>query len=218
MLCKRNRALQGPPPNRRAHCRPSHTYRRRVGNVDWGKGRADLRQLITAYMGPNYPPFTLFYLPSLCSSSHHSVLPPITLFCFPFNPFTMFYLPFTLFYLPSLCSNSIYFAVPPFTLLYLPSLCSSSHQSVLPPFHNVLPSLHSLLPSPHSVLPSLHCFNFFSLCSTATNFVLPPFTLIYLPSHSGVPSSNIYSFNSLHIISPSEYITVTLIFTIYHYV
>ena len=26
-----------------------------MGNVDWGKGRADRRQLITAYRGPNYP-------------------------------------------------------------------------------------------------------------------------------------------------------------------
>ena len=55
MLCKINRVLQGAPPNRRAHYRPSHTDQRRVGNVDWGKGRADLRQLITAYRGPNYP-------------------------------------------------------------------------------------------------------------------------------------------------------------------
>ena len=55
ILCKRNRALQGPPPNHRAHYRPSHMDRRRVGNIDWGKGRPDLRQLITAYRGPNYP-------------------------------------------------------------------------------------------------------------------------------------------------------------------
>ena len=45
----------GPLPIDRAHYRPSHTDRRRVGNVDWGKGSADLRQLITAYRGPNYP-------------------------------------------------------------------------------------------------------------------------------------------------------------------
>ena len=103
----------------------------------------------------------------------------------------MFYLPFILFYLPL----TLFYL--PFILFYLPLTLFYLPLTVLTSFHSVL-------------LPKL--------CSTSIHSVLTPFTLIYLPSHNGVPSSNIDSFNSLHIISPSEYITVILIFTIYHYI